>query len=139
MYLKHSFKLIVIFHRVEQSCGRKALPASLKLPNCDDTGHLPGLSVPSLLSSVLVTSHLFPFSFFAHSAYCLCAVTLIPVLMVTFPLCFHACQCLTPHQKSDSKRIKVYAVRFHGQLSFSYSLAQKSLAFLFKEIFIIEL
>lgn len=74
MHPKQSFKPAVIFHRGEQTCGRKTLPACSGLPKCDDARHLPGPSLPPLLSSPPVTARLCHSSPGAHSGRCLCVL-----------------------------------------------------------------
>lgn len=108
----------------EQSCGRKTLPASLKLPKCDDACHLPGLlPTPAIgfIRPLSSSSFQLPGTLLVLP---LCGYPRSQLLMVMFPRSFHACQSSCPPEVRCQK-IKVYVVLFHGQMSFLIFIGTK--------------
>lgn len=90
-------------------------PCVFGTSQCDDAGHLPGLSLPPLPSSL--ASH---FLFFIQLQSTLRVLPGSPWPLVVMPLRYCcACPRLPPLQKSDvPPKIQVHAGLFHGQISF---------------------
>lgn len=123
---KQSFKPAVIFHRGSSLVEGKHSPASLKLAKCDDACHLPGLLPTPAISFGFIrplssSSFQLPGTFLVLS---LCGYPRSQLLMVMFPRGFHACQSSCPPEVRCQK-IKVYAVLFHGQMSFLIFIGTK--------------